>query len=190
MIGTFRLDQISARLAFTSAMAQFVSSGLLLANAKVKRWSMVLASSGSDGAAIGSSAATSSASTSASDLVSSVPGPHTTESASTASMHWPNVAARTATPVGTTATSVTPGMARTAAAFATLITVPLMVGGRHTMAGSAPGTTWSMAKVLRPVTMSTASTRVCGVPMTLNALVTLRVTGNDCVVVAAALTAR
>ena len=31
-----------------------------------------------------------------------------------ASMHWPNVSARTATPVSTSATSVTPGIARTA----------------------------------------------------------------------------
>ncbi len=55
-------------------------------------------------------------------------------------MHCPNVAPRTATPVETIATSVMPGMALTAARFDTDFGVPLIVGARRTMVGSALGT--------------------------------------------------
>jgi hypothetical protein len=41
----------------------------------------------------------------------------------------------------------------------------LIVGGRHTIVGSAPGTSRSIANSLRPVTMSSASRRFCGVPI-------------------------
>ena len=60
----------------------------------------------------------------------------------------------------TTATSVMPGIARTSAALRTDRTVPLIVGGRHTIVGSAPGTSRSMANFLRPVTAARASTRL------------------------------
>ena len=63
-----------------------------------------------------------------------------------------------------TATSVMPGMARIALALFSDTTVPLMVGGRTTMVGSAPGTCRSMANCFCPVTMSSASMRFCGVP--------------------------
>ena len=84
------------------------------------------------------------------------PAPTRTSSARTASMHCPNVCARTATPPGTNfvcgmiATSVTPGIAFTCAALLTLSAVPLIVGGRHTIVGSAPGTSRSIANCLRP----------------------------------------
>ena len=52
--------------------------------------------------------------------------------------------------------------------LATDRTVPLIVGGRQTMVGRASGTSRSMANFLRPVTMSSASTRPRGVPMTVN----------------------
>ena len=82
-----------------------------------------------------------------------------------ASMHCPNVSPRTATPPATyrvcamIATSVMPGMALTWARFRTAWAVPLIVGGRQTIAGLAFGTFSSIAKRLRPVTMSSASTR-------------------------------
>lgn len=91
-------------------------------------------------------------------------------------MHCPKVRPRTATPVETTATSVMPGMACTAATFCTETTVPLIVGGRQIIAGIAPATLTSIANCLRPVTASRASIRFCGVPMTLKADAALRVT--------------
>ena len=106
-----------------------------------------------------------SASTWASDLPSTEPGPQLTFSARIASMHWPNVWARTATPpatycvCGMITTSVTPGIALTAARLRTARRVPLIVGGRQTIVGSAPGTSRSIANCLWPVTMSWASTR-------------------------------
>ena len=85
-------------------------------------------------------------------------------------MHCPKVAARTATPpatkfvCGMIATSVTPGIAFTAAAFLTDSAVALIVGGRQSIVGSASGTSRSIANCLRPVTASSASIRRCGVP--------------------------
>ena len=64
------------------------------------------------------------------------------------------------------ATSVTPGIARTAASLRSCFGVPLSVGGRHTIVGSASGTSRSIANFFCPVTMSRASTRFAGVPMT------------------------
>ena len=85
-------------------------------------------------------------------------------------MHCPNVVARTATPPGTNcvcgmiATSVTPSIAMTCASFRTASAVPLIVGGRQTIVGSAPGTSRSIANCFVPVTISSASIRGCGVP--------------------------
>lgn len=106
-----------------------------------------------------------------------------------ASMHCPKVLARTATPVSIMATWVTPGMARTAALFLILRGEPLRVGGRHTMVGSAPGTSRSIANFFLPVTMARPSTRLVGVPMTLNAAVSLSSTSTSLVVGLAALVA-
>lgn len=83
-------------------------------------------------------------------------------------MHWPKVRPRTATPVETGTASVMPGIARTSARFSTERTVPLIVGGRHTIVGSASGTRRSIANVLRPVTASSASILPRPVPMTVN----------------------
>ena len=69
-----------------------------------------------------------------------MPGPQDTSRARTASMHWPNVRARTATPVATMATSVTPGIARTSSSLPIDTGTPLMVGGRQTIVGRASGT--------------------------------------------------
>ena len=79
--------------------------------------STVLASTGTLGTASGSSALRRLASTVASDSPSTGPLFQSTSSARIASMHWPNVLARTATPVSTMATSVTPGIALTSAAL-------------------------------------------------------------------------
>ena len=149
---------------------------------------MVVASAGSGGTASGISAALIALSTSASDSPSTVPGPQVTVSARTASMHWPKVWPRTATPVEMTATSVIPGIALTAARFATDRTVPLIVGGRQTIVGSALGTARSIVNVLRPVTASSASIRFCGVPISANADVGFSCTDNGVVVAAAAAT--
>ena len=89
-------------------------------------------------------------------------------------MHWPNVLPRTATPPATKlvwgmiATSVIPGIAWTAARLRTALRLPLIVGGRHSIVGSAPGTSRSIANCLRPVTASSASIRRCGVPTSLS----------------------
>jgi hypothetical protein len=83
-------------------------------------------------------------------------------------MHCPKVLARTATPVEMITTSVTPGMALTAARLPADCTVPLIVGGRHTIVGNALATFTSIANLLRPVTMSRASTRPRAVPITVN----------------------
>lgn len=177
-IGALREAQISAESARTSAIAQLVSRAALLAKWKVNRASTALVSSGSGGTTRGSSALRSFARTVASEAPSAVPGPQSTRRARTASMHWPKVRPRTATPVETVTTSVTPGMARTSARLATERTVPLMVGGRQTMVGRASGTWRSIANFLRPVTASRASTRRCPVPMTRNRARSLRVTAT------------
>ncbi len=65
---------------------------------------------------------------------------------------------------GTITTSVTPGIAWTLAWLRTDSALPLMVGGRHSIVGSAPGTLRSIANCLAPVTMSCPSIRLCGVP--------------------------
>ena len=82
-------------------------------------------------------------------------------------MHWPKVRARTATPVLTVTTWVTPGIRSTSRRLRTRTGVPLRVGARHTIVGSAPLTCRSVVKSLRPVTAATASTRLVGRPTTL-----------------------
>lgn len=137
-IGTFRLDQISARPSRTSAMALSGSSGLLLANAKMNSASSFFVRTG--GTIIGGVAALSFRSTESSDSPSTSPGPQSTSNSRSASMHWPNVSPRTATPCFSVATSVMPGIRRTASALRTVRTVPPSVGGLRTMAGLASGT--------------------------------------------------
>ena len=66
------------------------------------------------------------------------PSAQVTFSARTASMHCPKVRPRTATPVEIVTTSVMPGILSTWARLLTRFTVPLIVGGRHTIVGSAP----------------------------------------------------
>ena len=105
-------------------------------------------------------------------------------------MHWPKVRARTATPVEIVTTSVTPGIVRTSSALATERTVPLMVGGRQTIVGSASGTWRSIVNFLRPVTAARASTRLRGVPITVKSVSGLRVTFTGSVRTLAARPAR
>lgn len=105
-------------------------------------------------------------------------------------MHWPKVSARTATPVSIGTTSVTPGMAVTSARLATAPGLPLMVGGRQTMVGFAPGTSRSIANFLRPVTASRASIRSWGRPMTVKSSRAVSRTSTGSERVAAALGAR
>ena len=67
--------------------------------------------------------------------------------------------------------------------------VPLSVGGRHTMVGSASGTSRSIANFFLPVTMSRASTRLTGLPMTSKELRGFRSTSTFFVVGEAAFVA-
>lgn len=78
------------------------------------------------------------------------------------------------------ATSVTPGSFSTSALLRTAFGVPLSVGGRQIIVGSAPGTSRSIANCFLPVTMSSASSRVCGLPSTLNSLEPLSLLGSSC----------
>ena len=94
-------------------------------------------------------------------------------------MHWPNVSPRTATPVETTATSVMPGIASTSAWLRTALGLPLIVGGRQTIVGLASGTSRSRAYFFLPVTALRASSRRCGVPITVNSEAGLRSTVTD-----------
>ncbi len=64
-----------------------------------------------------------------------------------------------------------------------------MVGGRQTIVGSASGTSRSIANFFLPVTMSRASTRLAGLPITSNEEVGLRSTLTERVVLLAALVA-
>ena len=110
-------------------------------------WSTVCASGLSGTGAIGSSAPLSSASMSASDCPATGPAAHSTRIARTASMHWPKVSARTATPVSTTAMVRTPGIAATTSRLSSRFGVPLSVGARQTMVGSASLTLRSVVNV-------------------------------------------
>ena len=81
-------------------------------------------------------------------------------------MHWPKVSARTATPVSTRAMLRTPGISETASRLSSRFGVPLSVGARQTMVGSASLTLRSVVKVFLPVTASCASSRLWPTPIT------------------------
>ena len=161
-IGLLDENQISARSARTSATQLSTSIGAWGTKAKSKVRSTVKAPRG--GAANGASLAVRRDRMSASDRLTLGPGFHVMRSASRAFSAWSKVWATTATPVGIEVTATTPGMAL-AAASSTVATVPLIVGGRATTQGSAPGTARSCVYFARPVTMSRASMRVVGRPM-------------------------
>ena len=101
-------------------------------------------------------------------------------------MHCPNVSARTATPVSTRATSWTPGIARTRRWLRSRRGVPLSVGARQTIVGSAPATWRSVTYCLRPVTASRASIRGRPTPTTRKSAGSLSRTSTGRVVVLAA----
>jgi hypothetical protein len=142
------------------------------------------------GAPSGSSAAFSSFTMLASEASGTVPGAHFTSKARTASMHWPNVRARTATPVLTLTTSVTPGIASTFFLFRIFTGVPFSVGARQIIVGFAPLTRRSRVNVFWPVTAARASVRLCGVPITVKSDVALRSTATCSVTAVAAFAAR
>ncbi len=170
--GFFIGPQISARSARTSATHGFVSSGQLGWKANVKLKSLVCTGDGMpsglstpvSGMTWGSSASASAACTDSSDIPAAGPGAHSTSITWSASMHWPKVRARTATPLSTSATWVTPGTASTAASLRSRTGRPRCVGGRATIVGRASGTTRSPVYRSSPVTMARASIRFCGVP--------------------------
>jgi membrane protein DedA with SNARE-associated domain len=57
-------------------------------------------------------------------------------------------------------------MRRTTPSLWMRLKVPRMVGGLRTMVGLASGTSWSRVNFFLPVTMSSASTRRVGLPIT------------------------
>ena len=81
-------------------------------------------------------------------------------------MHCPKVLARTAMPVGTCATWVTPFIFRIFLRLRSRTGRPRCVGGRQTIVGLAPLTSRSVAKSFWPVTAARASVRLRPVPMT------------------------
>jgi hypothetical protein len=173
MIGVCIAAQISQRPGRTSAIAVSTSSGQWAAARHSNSPSIVSAPSG--GSASGGLAAFSVAITLASDWPASGPSPQLMSSALSASQAWPKVSAITATPGGRgtiappggmITMSITPGIARTLAALLTDTTWPRICEGMRSIVGLAPGTSRSMPKVLRPVTMSRASMRGAGWPIT------------------------
>lgn len=109
------------------------------------------------------------------DWPASGPLPQVTSKALPAVQAWPKVSAITATPTwrstitplgGTTTTSSTPGMALTVLRLLTLTSVPRICVGMRNTVGTALGTAWSIVNFLRPVTMSSASNRLAGLPTT------------------------
>ena len=165
-IGDFMPAQMSAPSSRTSATAEFVSIGAWGRNAQSNSNSCWPGSV--TGGMNGIVAWRSSLRMSSSDRSSIGPGPQVTSRASLASSAWPNVSATTATPVLITAMSRTPGMARTSSRLLTFLTVPLIVGGRRTIAGVAPLMSRSRVYLKEPVTISRASTRRCDVPTRVN----------------------
>ena len=113
-----------------------------------------------------------------SDSPATGPAAHSTRIARIASMHCPKVSARTATPVSTIAMSWTPGSPDTWARLSSRFGVPLSVGARQTIVGSASLTRRSVVNVFLPVTASSASSRFWPTPTTRNALASLRVTST------------
>ncbi len=59
-----------------------------------------------------------------------------------------------------------------------LVGLPLSVGARQTMVGSAPATCRSVVNVLRPVTAASASTRLWDLPMTAKSAASLSTTST------------
>ena len=170
-IGTFRPAQISAESARTSAIAQYGSIAALERNMNSQSTSCVrVPSSGRSGTwetgVNGSSARRRLARMVSSDSPSTGPGFQLTFISRIASMHWPKVRARTAMPREVLATCVTPSMRRILARFSSRRGVPLSVGGRQTMVGSAPSTRRSIEKSFWPVTAARASSRSYGWPTT------------------------
>ena len=165
-IGDFRPAQTSARSARTSAIAAYGSRAALLRNMKATSISTRLGEHGDLGYGerhLGLAQAGEHGRVGLALDRSLVPD--STSSARIASMHWPKVFARTATPVSTWATSVTPGIAVTSAALRIDCGEPFSVGGRQTMVGSASGTSRSIENFFLPVTMSRASSRLTGLPI-------------------------
>lgn len=136
-IGDFSPAQMVALSSRTSATAELDSIGAWLTNAKSNSPSTCCVSSG--GTAKGSAAPCSFSLIVSLLSPSTVPAFHVTSRAFLPSSAWPKVSDITATPVGTTARSLMPGIARTAASLVTFFTVPLIVGGRRTITGIAPG---------------------------------------------------
>ena len=168
MIGIFKPDQISARSGRTSAIAEFVSIGAWADAGEVELGVERVGAQPRHGERHHRGPQRV-ADVRRSTWPSTVPGFHATRSASFASSAWPKVSAATATPVAIIATSMTPGIARTAASLRIACGVPSTVGGRHTIVGRAPGTSRSSVNFFWPVTIARASTRGVGVPMSVNA---------------------
>lgn len=86
-------------------------------------------------------------------------------------------------PAGMTTAAITPGIAKTVDVLLTLTTVPRICVGMRNTVGFALGTAWSIVNFFLPVTMSSASRRVAGLPMTLycdgGLASTLTSRGND-----------
>ncbi len=117
-IGTLRPAQIRAPSSRTSAMAAYGSRAALLRNMNSQSTSKVrLPTTGRSGSCEigvkGTSARRTPARMVSSDSPSTGPGFQSTFIARIASMHWPKVRARTATPVETTAMPLTPGIRAT-----------------------------------------------------------------------------
>ena len=165
-IGTFRPAQISARSSRTSAMAAYGSSAALLRNMNSKSRSTCSARIGTCGTTIGSSAARRPSRIDSSFSPARSPRSHSTSIFRMALMHWPKVLARTAMPVGTCATWVTPFIFRICFSLRSRTGRPRCVGGRQTIVGLAPLTCRSVEKSFCPVTAALASVRLRPVPMT------------------------
>ncbi len=162
-IGVWEENQISARPARTSATAVSTSIGAWLTKANSNSPSVCADPRGA-GPRRGT-AARSRERISASDSDASGPGAQVIRRASRALKAWWKESATTATPPATLTTAWTPGITR-AARSSTETTVPPSVGGRATTVGFAPATVRSPAYVALPVTMSRASIRVVGRPIT------------------------
>ena len=113
-----------------------------------------------------------------SDSPATGPSAHSTRIARTASMHCPKVSARTATPVSTMARSWTPRIPDTCLRLSSRFGVPLSVGARQTIVGSASLIRRSVVKVFLPVTASRASNRFWPTPTTRNVLASFSVTST------------
>ncbi len=194
-IGTFSPAQTVALSARTSAIAAYGSRAAELRNMNSQSTSKVFVpragrSGSCESGVKGSSARRRPARIVSSDSPSTGPGFQSTSIRRIASMHCPNVFARTAIPVEIWATCVTPGRARTDALLRRRRGVPFRVGARQTMVGSAPLIWRSIENCLRPVTASRASSRLRGVPTTVKSSSDFRVTSTSRSLSSAAASAR